>query len=1559
MSQTVGEVITYFEGIADGLFKTFDKIEDKLQKFSKKEYSVNIQIGEKLTKEIEKAVGRTTEKLDEISSVLEKIAETGKESINSLKEQVETTSESIVMKVEEDASLIFKRIYSYVTTVIALVVSMSFKNVYRTLISISVELDLVLSRVITLKAFAIAIGKIGLSILKNFFNQIKETFQLTFKMGSAVENFFKTGGKYFALLLEKQNIISRSFSKTIAGFYEWIGLLGKGITQIGWIGIQHTMYNLFIRETITLVQRLTGIGLKAVTPIEHASQLMTTLDMTFHSVYLTGGQLFKSLTLGILAFTGPFSGIIAGIPFINSVVNTLLAFGVKGRSTFLAWLGSGKAQLEIIFLQLKDIAFSTLPLIESISKRLRDALFGGGFLGGIKRMMAEFFGFKKLHNTIDAIINRVKEGYQAISYFPKIAWSIGKNTELITKNIINLMKTAPDQAKSFMSDISTFLPNIEKQITKIGQNLTNLLDNTKNKILQTKQAYQAIGQTKSPLMLSGMIAGGPSPDLQTAALQRQADTQNKLTQSIKQQNEAQRQEQETLRNQRNLLKELLLLITDYEIMQKRAIEAGKKSSTLRPFSQDIAIILNNINQNLDAYATKELTASQATENISKLIPGLIKGFSEYSVSLQKLGLPEQANKLREYGTALQELNILPKTLGGEAAKGALDNFIKRIEEAAKTLQVKGETIGISFFQIIRESLSKSENRGQFEKIITSFNDFIMSFFPQSPAKRGPLTKLGTAGGKIVEILAEGMKQGTDKAGKAAGMVAERIAKYFPRSPVALGALTYLTLSGLKIPLMIAQGILGGISFVAKAAAVVGTTIMSVFASTISSLIKIVTAPFKLMFDSIMSVFSRGQGILEQTGFNAFTKWAGDISHLARQFNLATEEVSKFDFMLKTVEGSASDLTFAMRSIQETLNQVGDINKRIEFANFGIDLRAIASSAKPAEEMLLRISDAMKEYPRYKNQLLGLIGVFAGSATARLLEKPREEIERLGQEAIKSGAIINDKTAELSRKYNETVAKLSQVFESIKRELLVSVLPFITDKITKIYNLFLANRNKFSIIVSAFTTAVSGIVTIVIETFMEIMKEPGKAYNELQKVASDTLTLLTGLASDAFNTIIAIGGPLINILWLKLKTISIQRVSEIIEYITDSILSAVESLKKKIFLSVGRKVNEAIFGTDFSYDESMEKQRLRNEQKILELKGKILQIESEITKLENTPDPPGLLRGGLMASLGVIVAQEDVLKTKLKEYQQELAHTITLQEAFAAHSTKPVKDSSSIINAEIEIMQLTLNEALDSMKKKVDEYREKVTDPENAPLTNKIVNKFSELANKVKDIFAQLAVDVKESSQEMVENWADSIENMTKAGIMFEAPTYMRKPSTTTAKDKDPLNLIVPPAIDAIGNTIEDTINTFVEKGKIGMQELADISKNLFNEAFGDVVNSLKKTLTQALASLLGAQSELMSGIMSGILALGAFIMTRLQSTAEITHDALEETTVESTQAMRGVIAGIESIDIQTVSQQFSTGLEPLINETKGIRFLVAGIAENIAAIRGNLGGSGMNLLAGF
>jgi hypothetical protein len=114
--------------------------------------------------------------------------------------------------------------------------------------------------------------------------------------------------------------------------------------------------------------------------------------------------------------------------------------------------------------------------------------------------------------------------------------------------------------------------------------------------------------------------------------------------------------------------------------------------------------------------------------------------------------------------------------------------------------------------------------------------------------------------------------------------------------------------------------------------------------------------------------------------------------------------------------------------------------------------------------------------------------------------------------------------------------------------------------------------------------------------------------------------------------------------------------------------------------------------------------------------------------------------------------------------------------------------------------------------------------------------------------------------------------------------------------------------------VGDAITRGILEGQDAMEVLANVGENLFTNFLNDAVAGFQKGMTAALTAVAGAGGEALGGLLSAAVGIAGFFLSGRddQDTNQSFNDVNGQ--VESTQAVRGVVAGPESVSIAAVGE---------------------------------------------
>lgn len=121
-------------------------------------------------------------------------------------------------------------------------------------------------------------------------------------------------------------------------------------------------------------------------------------------------------------------------------------------------------------------------------------------------------------------------------------------------------------------------------------------------------------------------------------------------------------------------------------------------------------------------------------------------------------------------------------------------------------------------------------------------------------------------------------------------------------------------------------------------------------------------------------------------------------------------------------------------------------------------------------------------------------------------------------------------------------------------------------------------------------------------------------------------------------------------------------------------------------------------------------------------------------------------------------------------------------------------------------------------------------------------------------------------------------------------------------------------------SIGDAVKRGILEGQDAMEVLAGVGENLFSKFLDQSIDFFQKGMTDALTSIAGAGGGILGGLFSGLVGLAGFFLSGRGGASTTQTFAGVNGQVESTQAVRGVVAGPESVSIAAVGDNLRRAL---------------------------------------
>lgn len=156
-----------------------------------------------------------------------------------------------------------------------------------------------------------------------------------------------------------------------------------------------------------------------------------------------------------------------------------------------------------------------------------------------------------------------------------------------------------------------------------------------------------------------------------------------------------------------------------------------------------------------------------------------------------------------------------------------------------------------------------------------------------------------------------------------------------------------------------------------------------------------------------------------------------------------------------------------------------------------------------------------------------------------------------------------------------------------------------------------------------------------------------------------------------------------------------------------------------------------------------------------------------------------------------------------------------------------------------------------------------------------------------------------------------------------------------------------PFSEAVGLGIADGIM----QGAPAMQTLANVGRNLFGNFLMDSVRNFQDGMISAFKGIAGAGGELLGSTLTGLIGVVGGIFAQRQSKSSSTFTGVQSR-IESSQALRGVVAGPSNVSIAAVGEDLARAVAPVVERLDAAVAYLLRIERNTRSGRGGGGGGG-------
>jgi len=857
-------------------------------------------------------------------------------------------------------------------------------------------------------------------------------------------------------------------TKSATGFLGVIGALGTGI--LGFFTVK-----VALSETIVLVRRLIGHGEKALTPLERLTRMIITIDEGITAIGLNLGSVLKTATFGVLTFLGgPFAGIVSGLPFINSLITSLMQVLHRGRLKFFAALGSSRAQVVLIFFELKRLVLGAIPLFQQ-------------FIGGFKGLQKDAArAGKELKKMGDSVSPERLEGLKALS---RMKLPFVKQFQLAFAEVRVLLVEMLRKINEIFIVIQKGIGLSRREIEGVRQEASGALSEV---ALKTRDITSVIEEQIGFWRRLGRIITAPfrlvfgfvrgiwnfARGLGSIILMPFKSLSEKFKRTRVEKTAAKESEREAIAERKRidqLIRKLLDLRKVKDDIAKRPLTVGLGKGVAGQFEAFLRVLRD--------YKEGTIDAKEALGRLAVVLEKLIALGKKFNTITDQ--------EVIELGRVVQALRVF----SGEARiSPAIMKDFERLEQSIALLRKQlGEEPKTTFTTLVSKGIKKDVKEA--EKASGLFAKILGALIPLDVFK-----KVAQSGKKIAKQLAAGMAAGKSALRKASEENAEAIAKYFPRSLPQAGPLRQtLTRGGRLIAVLLARSMRTGIGAVRSASNAIALAIVNP--------VRLVISRFGTnVLSDLSDVISKG----------------AETALFATRLGISTEKVRALQFAIAGVGGTLGELSYALQRVNSAISEaLASEETRAKLEAFGIDVERISRSGDPTIAMLLKISEIVSKLPpgsKRAAEALALIGVLPASKIADFIRLGPDRIRESLKLAVDAGVAFDAKFSQTALNLRTHFSRFALVIESIKRDFLLFVLPAIIEKAKQIFDLIKENRVKIQVFFAIIGRAISILIESSVKLAEFIFKNPAKALSALQGVLVSFIRFVLNISGTLFNLI---------------------------------------------------------------------------------------------------------------------------------------------------------------------------------------------------------------------------------------------------------------------------------------------------------------------------------------------------------------------------------------------------------------------------------------------------------
>lgn len=250
------------------------------------------------------------------------------------------------------------------------------------------------------------------------------------------------------------------------------------------------------------------------------------------------------------------------------------------------------------------------------------------------------------------------------------------------------------------------------------------------------------------------------------------------------------------------------------------------------------------------------------------------------------------------------------------------------------------------------------------------------------------------------------------------------------------------------------------------------------------------------------------------------KDASELDKLSQRTGISTDALQEWSYAAQSMDLDAKNIKNDLVNLQKTMSSPipGQFNQNLMM--LGVSTRNANGALKTTDEILLDLSDKFKGMSQQRaEQWASKVGI--SPDTLLLLQKGRDGIEELKQEAHKLGAIIPEDSIKKAAEFKRQLSEMTFVMRSIASQAAIAVIPSLSKMLGVFKEFIVTNREWIQLNLEALMTGIAngferfynGLKKVgdKLEPFIEKIKEFMPEMTNAEFVTHLVTGALTGLA----------------------------------------------------------------------------------------------------------------------------------------------------------------------------------------------------------------------------------------------------------------------------------------------------------------------------------------------------------------------------------------------------------------------------------------------------------------